>query len=104
MAVATAIVGALVVAPQAAADDTIWVMPNVQKASLASAIDEILAVSDPVELKITPSDNMGNRQIIVEKNWIVCWQWPAAGDEISQKGKSVSLGVRRVSDDGCSWE
>ena len=82
----------------AVAADPPWEMPNVTGDVLQRAIDEVLAVAAPVELKIKTIDTKGTREQINLNYWTVCWQFPKAGEQISQKTKTVSLGVRRSSD------
>ncbi|MBX7435558.1 hypothetical protein JDV09_26215, partial [Mycobacterium sp. Y57] len=89
-------------APAASAAPDPWIMPDVENMVLQRAIDTVRdVIGDDVELKIGTSDTKGTREQYNYAYWTVCWQWPAAGDEISQQDASVGFGVKRLSDDNC---
>lgn len=78
----------------AAADDTAWVMPGVKGEVLQNAIDDVLSVTGP-GVDIGTYDVNSSQHQLNMTNWIVCGSSPRAGNEISQKSKSVTLSVAR---------
>jgi hypothetical protein len=68
-------------APQVAAE---WTMPDVVGMNLQAAQDHVQAVTDLGVPLMTSTDGTGeSRMQVMDRNWVVCEQTPAAGSTIT---------------------
>ena len=79
-----------------------WVMPDVRNMVVKRAIKSINEVTGSAELDIRLMDQKAGQEVTNQTNWAVCQQSPRAGQAISQKTKTVYLGVKRFNQQRCS--
>jgi len=84
-----------------AAPDATIEAPDVIDMVLGKAIDELLEETNEPDLKIDTVDYVGGQDQINMTNWVVCAQYPKAGEPISPTTKSISLYVRRPTQESC---
>lgn len=80
---------------------TEWTMPDVRNMVLSKAVKSVEEATDSAELDLKFIDNRNVQEIINQTNWSVCYQYPAAGNAISQKTKKVLLYVKRFNQQSC---
>ncbi|MBO0677718.1 hypothetical protein JRC04_09615 [Mycolicibacterium sp. S2-37] len=72
-----------------------WEMPDFRGMTLQGAVDEVASVTDGAPLTLNVFNTTGAPQQISNSTyWIVCYQSPSAGNEITLDS-NVSLGLRR---------
>ncbi len=79
-----------------------WLMPAVRDMTLKKAIKEVEESTGVADLKFAVQDRKNGQEVHNYTNWVVCAQWPPAGEPISQKTKRVTLLVKRFNQQRCT--
>ncbi len=86
----------------AAAAPVSWLMPDVRDLVLSKAVKVVEESTGVADLKFAVQDRRNGQEVHNQTNWLVCAQWPPAGEPISQKTKRVTLLVKRFNQQRCT--
>lgn len=90
--------GAVLLAGQATAAQT-WEMPDVKGMNLEQAESVILDMTGETKVAMRSFNTTGaTQEQLNPTNWIVCYQYPLAGNELTDK-TGIAFGVRRPNED-----